>query len=51
MKFRVQLVRLGDLSDAKTVLVDADGAVQASRDAEMSNHGYLAVQAEPYEED
>lgn len=51
MKFSVQLVKFGDVSDTDTITIDAEDAVQASHYAEMFNPGYLAVQAEPYEED
>ena len=51
MKFSVQLVKFDDVSDTDTTTIDAEDAVQASRYAEMFNPGYLAVDAEPYEED
>lgn len=49
-KFIVNLVRLENPSDTKTVTVEADGAMQACIAAEKLNAGYLGVESNLVEE-
>lgn len=49
-KFIVNLVRLENPSDTKTVTVEADGAIQACIAAEKLNAGYFGVESKVVEE-
>ena len=49
-KFTVKLVRLSDITDTKTVTVEAEGAVQACSIAERDNEGYFGTDSNLVEE-